>query len=75
MGARKDRDVKKTKEQVPMYSISNCRFSAVEWDKSALETVQTVARALLNLTELFKSQNVTVETMIKIGPEGPPKTP
>lgn len=66
---------RKKSEARPLYSIQNCRFAAVEWDKAALETLQTVARGLANLTELFKSQNVTVEAMIRVGQEGPPKLP
>jgi hypothetical protein len=32
----------------------------VKWDKDASECVRLVARALVNLTELFQSQNVIV---------------
>lgn len=62
---------KKAEEVQPVTaSISNCNFAAVHWDKPALEVVQTVATALLKLTELFRSQGVTVETMVKIDNAG-----
>lgn len=48
-----------------MSNISNCNFTGVHWDTKALESVEITARALLNLTELFKSQNIQV-TCIKI---------
>jgi hypothetical protein len=49
-----------------MNSISNCNFVGVKWDGLAIETLNTVARGLVNITELFKSQNVTIGTMLKI---------
>ena len=52
-------------------SISNCNFELKVWDGKAIETVNDVAKALLNLTELFKSQNVTLEAMVKF--EASPK--
>ena len=40
-------------------TISNSTFSStVNWDGKDLESVHTVAKALLNLTELFKAQGV-----------------
>lgn len=46
--------------------IQGNTFNGVHWDADAVQTVQTVATALLNLTELFKSQNVTIDAMIKV---------
>ena len=47
--------------------IENCNFNGVVWDKSALETVNTVAKGLLNLTELFKAQSVSFECLLRVG--------
>ena len=46
--------------------VENCIFKGIEWDKSSVEVVLTVAKGLLNLTELFKSQNIQIETLLKI---------
>ena len=61
------------KEKSMPVTISHNTFTGVHWDKEATETVQTVADALLvtahalsGLTELFKSQNITIETMLKV---------
>jgi hypothetical protein len=54
--------MKKEKENV---TISNNTFTGVQWDADAVEAVNNVSRALLNLTNLFLSQNITIE-MIKI---------
>jgi hypothetical protein len=50
-------------------TIKNSKFTGVHWDAKAIEAVNTTAKALLNLTELFKSQHITIESMVKI--EGP----
>ena len=47
--------------------VKECTFIGVQWDAAALETVQMVAQGLLNLTELFKSQNVKIESLLKVG--------
>jgi len=46
-------------------TIRNCQFTGVKWDAKAVESVQTVAEALLNLTQLFRSQGLNVP-MIQI---------
>jgi hypothetical protein len=46
--------------------IKDCSFYGVKWDEPALEVLHTVAKGLFNLTELFKSQNVTVDSLLKI---------
>lgn len=51
----------------PSTTISNCNFYGVKWDPAALDTVQTVARALENLTRLFASGNVKIESMVRVG--------
>lgn len=43
--------------------VKNCDFnveSKIVWEAKAIESVQTVAKALLNLTELFKVQDIKV---------------
>ena len=47
-------------------SINNCTFTGVVWDGQAIEAVNSVALALLNLTELFKAQNIEIESLLKI---------
>jgi len=66
-GMSKEELVKKLKEQPSNntgMNISNCSFKGVSWDKDASEAVLVVAKGLLNLTELFKSQNITIESLI-----------
>ena len=41
-------------------------FNGIKWEGLGIETLNTTAKALLNITELFKAQNVTVEAGIKI---------
>ena len=48
-------------------TVQNCTFTGVEWDKNTIETVHVVAEGLRNITELFKAQNITIESMLKIG--------
>lgn len=54
-------------------SVTGCTFTGVHWDATAVNTIQTVAeglvenaKALHSLVQLFKSQNIQIETMIKI---------
>jgi hypothetical protein len=47
-------------------NIENCTFNGVVWDKNVLDTVNLVARGLVNLTELFKNQHVTIDSMLKV---------
>jgi len=49
-----------------MNVINNSEFIGVKWDAQVIETIQTVAQALLNLTELFKSQHIEIECLLKI---------
>jgi hypothetical protein len=49
----------------PNNVIQNNVFTGVQWDGQAIEAVNNVAKALLNLTELFNSQHIKIE-MIKI---------
>ena len=46
--------------------VSDCNFTAIHWDKPALEVLASVAKSLENLTNLFRGQNVTIESMLKV---------
>lgn len=58
---------KKTQKPEPGITIDNCQFYGVKWDIESLEVLKTVARGLTNLTELFRSQNVTINSLLSIG--------
>ena len=47
-------------------SIQNCVFTGVVWDKQATEAVSMVAKALLNLTELFSQQNIKIDSLLTV---------
>ena len=49
-----------------MSTINNCNFIGVQYDETTLETIHTVAKSLLNLTELFRSQNIHIDCLLKI---------
>ena len=49
-------------------NITNNTFTGIKWDGEALEAVNIVAMALLNMTELFKSQNIEIECLLKLEP-------
>lgn len=54
------------KQEQPPVVISGNVLYGVHWDAKATEAVNTVAKALLNITELFKSQNIHIDGMIKV---------
>lgn len=62
---------KKKQIQQPSYTIKDSQFYGVKWDAEALRSVELVAKGLLNLTELFKSQNINIESFVKMGPITP----
>jgi hypothetical protein len=47
-------------------TISNNTFTGVHWDAEAVQAIVLVAQALLNLTELFKSQNINIEALLRV---------
>jgi hypothetical protein len=49
--------------------IKDCTFTGVKWDEGAIKVVQTVAEALLNLTELFKTQGIHIDCLLKVAYE------
>ena len=46
--------------------VANNIFTGVHWDAKATESVYLVAQGLANLSELFKSQNIHIDSMLKI---------
>ncbi len=57
----------KRKPPQPNAHIESCTFIGVQWDIESLGVLKTVAQGLTNLTELFKSQNVTIESLLTVG--------
>jgi hypothetical protein len=64
---KKLKSSKKSTENV----IRNNVFTGVHWDAQAIESVSMVAQGLLNLSELFKSQNIQIDSMLKINTKSP----
>ena len=61
------------KREKPTTNIENCEFYGVKWDAKAIESVKIVAEALKEngialskLADVFKSQNIQIEALIKI---------
>lgn len=46
--------------------LTNCNFCGVKWDESVVVTIDKVAEGLLNLTKLFNSQNIHIDTLLTI---------
>jgi len=46
--------------------IQNNVFQGVVWDGQAIEALNSTAKALLNLTEIFKSQNIQIDSLLKV---------
>jgi hypothetical protein len=64
---------KTAKSAEPTTRIENSEFYGVRWDAQAVSAIQTVADGLLanaqalgKLAEVFKSQNINIECLIKI---------
>ena len=49
-----------------MTNITNNTFTGVKWNKKAIKSVQTVAEALLNLTKLFNTQGIVIESLLRV---------
>lgn len=58
---------KPEKKMPPHTEISGNTFIGVQWDGQAIEAVCATARALEKLTQLFRSQNIQIDAMIKVG--------
>jgi len=64
--------VKKVEKKEPITTtISNNTFTGVHWDAQAIESVSMVAKGLLNLSELFRTQNIHIDSMLKINTDLP----
>lgn len=63
--------MKKLKDEKLSTTVSNNTFTGVHWDATAVESVSMVAQGLLNLTELFRSQNIQIDSMLKINASSP----
>lgn len=57
----------------PTSNITNCEFSAIKWDATSVAALTLIAQALIEqaktsqmLIELFKSQHIQVESLIKV---------
>jgi hypothetical protein len=69
MGKAKSVTKKKSAETtspVVNNSITGSSIHASVWDGKALEAVNMVAKSILNMTELFKTQNITIEALVKM---------
>jgi len=65
---------KKVKKVEPIKTaITNCTFIGTQWDAQAIESVSMVAKGLLNLTDLFRTQNIHIDSMLKINTDPPEK--
>jgi len=53
-------DLIKELENAPKTNISNNVFNTKIWDEKAIIAVNDIAKALLNMTELFKSGDISV---------------
>ena len=56
----------KAENKQPYNVISNNTFTRVNWDGKAIAAVNDVAKALLNLTELFKGQNIQINSLLHV---------
>jgi hypothetical protein len=63
--------IKKAEKRPQGTTISNSTFTGVHWDAEAIESVSMVAKGLLNLTEIFKSQNIHIDSMLRINTDLP----
>ena len=66
-------EVKAKSKPQPVTTVQDCQFYGVKWDAQAVSAIQTVAdglvanaQALGKLAEVFKSQNINVECLMKI---------
>lgn len=48
--------------------IKDNEFYGVKFEGEAIESILVVAKALLNITELFKAQNIQIDTLLKVMP-------
>ena len=63
---KKSELIEELERQQERMTVQNCTFTRVRWDDKAIEGVNNVSKALLNLTELYNSQNITIESILNI---------
>lgn len=61
----KHKQKNKTKQDI-YNTIKDSTFYGVKWDPPSLEVLKIVAQGLNNLTELFKSQNIEIKSLLTI---------
>jgi hypothetical protein len=61
---------KRPKTEKPTTNIQQCTFTGVKWDGQAVEAVLVTARALENLTNVFRAQNIQIDTLLSISGGG-----
>lgn len=66
MGRKKITTKKTGLKPVNKTEVKNCSFVGVKWDADSLEALAITAQALLNITEIYKSQNISIESLLKI---------
>jgi len=61
------------KNGVPQTNLTGCSFYGVKWDEKATEAVSIVATGLLEnakalhkLADLFNSQHITIDCLLKV---------
>jgi len=59
--------MKKKTQKKASTIISDCNFIGVKYDKDSMEPLLLVTKALLNITELYKGQNIQIDSLINIG--------
>lgn len=57
---------KPKKERESPVTISDCHFQGIVWDGKAIQAIEHVAKALLNLTEVFKSQHIQIDNLLYV---------
>jgi len=56
-----------------MATITDTTFIGVKWDGEAIEAVNMIAEAILNMTELFKAQNINIGSLLSVNENGTPE--
>lgn len=62
---KKQSKTEKQKKEIPVV-VQDCHFQGVVWDGKAIQAIEHVAKALLNLTEVFKSQHIQIDSMLYV---------
>lgn len=57
-----------------MTKIEGCTFQGVVFDEKATESIHVIAKALLNLTEVFRAQGINIDCLLQVN-DPPVKVP